>query len=320
MAEQTNILNSSGNELEIIEFYIDETNDDGETYRGYFGMNVAKVLEIIRQPDVTNVPNDHHPAALGTFNLRNRVLPLVNLATWLGKQNKRCRTDKVIVSEFSGVVTAFLVSGVTNIHRLSWDMIEPPNSYIANFSQDCVTGIIRLENRILFILDMEQIVSSMSKHMDWDWENIEFEEMNPSFGEGCKVLIADDSLPIRRMMLKVLKNAGFEVDVATTGKEALTKLMNYKLDAQQKKAPMFEYVDLVVSDIEMPEMDGHTFLRNVNADPVLSSIPVVLFSSHITEALRQKGEQLRAAAQIAKPDMPQLAKRVRAIIHERCGK
>ena len=320
MAEQTNILNSSGNELEIIEFYIDETNDDGETYRGYFGMNVAKVLEIIRQPDVTNVPNDHHPAALGTFNLRNRVLPLVNLATWLGKQNKRCRTDKVIVSEFSGVVTAFLVSGVTNIHRLSWDMIEPPNSYIANFSQDCVTGIIRLENRILFILDMEQIVSSMSKHMDWDWENIEFEEMNPSFGEGCKVLIADDSLPIRRMMLKVLKNAGFEVDVATTGKEALTKLMNYKLDAQQKKAPMFEYVDLVVSDIEIPEMDGHTFLRNVNADPVLSSIPVVLFSSHITEALRQKGEQLRAAAQIAKPDMPQLAKRVRAIIHERCGK
>ncbi|MBQ4133687.1 MAG: chemotaxis protein CheV [Desulfovibrionaceae bacterium] len=320
MAEQHNILNSSGNELEIIEFYIDELDNNGETYRGYFGMNVAKVLEIIRQPGVTNVPNDHHPAAMGTFNLRNRVLPLVNLAQWLGKQGQSRPSDKVIVSEFSGVVTAFLVSGVTNIHRLSWDMIEAPGSYIADFSQDCVTGVIRLENRILFILDMEQIVASMSKQLDWDWENIEFEEMNSSFGEGCKVLIADDSLPIRRMMTKVLKNAGFTVDEASTGKEALSKLMGYKLDAQRKKAPMFEYVDLVVSDIEMPEMDGHTFLRNVNADPVLSCIPVVLFSSHITEALHQKGEQLRAAAQISKPDMPQLAKKVRAIIHERCGK
>ncbi len=320
MSEHTNILETSGNELEIIEFYIDEIDADGKPYRSYFGMNVAKVLEIIRQPEITNVPNDHHPAARGTFNLRNRVLPLVNLAMWLGKEPQTRETDKVIVSEFSGVVTAFLVSGVTNIHRLTWDMVEPPNSYIANFSQYSLTGIIRLENRILFILDMEHIVASMSKQLDWDWENIEFEEMNPSFGEGCKVLIADDSLPIRRMMTKVLENAGFSVDVASTGKEALDKLMRYKLDAQQKKAPMFEYVDLVVSDIEMPEMDGHTFLSNVNADPVLSCIPVVLFSSHITEALRQKGEQLRAAAQISKPDMPQLAKKVRAIIHERCGK
>ena len=175
MSEHINILDTSGNELEIIEFYIDEIDVDGKAYRSYFGMNVAKVLEIIRQPEITNVPNDHHPAARGTFNLRNRVLPLVNLAMWLGKEPQPCETDKVIVSEFSGEVTAFLVSGVTNIHRLTWDMVEPPNSYIANFSQDCVTGIIRLENKILFILDMEQIVASMSKHSDRDWENIEFE-------------------------------------------------------------------------------------------------------------------------------------------------
>ena len=320
MSLDNSILNSSGNELEIIEFYIDEVGDDGEVYRGHFGMNVAKVLEIIRQPDVTAVPGDHHPAALGTFNLRNRVLPLVNLAMWLGKEMAETDSAKVIVSEFSGVVTAFLVSGVTHIHRLTWDKVETPGTHLANFSRDSVTGVIRLEDRILFILDMEQIIASMSKQLDWDWENMEFEEMNPSFGEGCKVLIADDSLPIRRMMVKVLENAGFAVDVASTGKEALEKLMRYKLDAQQKKAPMFEYVDLVVSDIEMPEMDGHTFLRNVNADPVLSTIPVVLFSSHITEALKQKGEALKAAAQISKPDMPQLAKRVRAIIHERCNK
>ena len=320
MASENSILTSSGNELEIIEFYIDEIGDDGEVYRGHFGMNVAKVLEIIRRPEITMVPGDHHPAALGTFNLRNRVLPLVDLSVWLGKKMQETDSAKVIVSEFSGVVTAFMVSGVTHIHRLTWDRVEPPGGHLASFSSDSITGVIRLEDRILFILDMEQVIASMSKQHDWDWENMQFEELNPTFGAGCKVLISDDSLPIRRMIVKVLENAGFTVDVASTGKEALEKLMRYKLDAQQKKAPMFEYVDLVVSDIEMPEMDGHTFLRSVNSDPVLSSIPVVLFSSHITEALRQKGEQLRAAAQISKPDMPSLAKRVRAIIHERCGK
>ena len=315
------ILSSSGDELEIIEFYIDEFSPDGELYRGYFGMNVAKVLEIISRPQITAMPGDHNPSVLGTFNLRNRVLPLVDLGVWLGKSVEDNTSDKVIVSEFSGVVTAFLVSGVTHIHRLTWDMVEPPGAHLQEFSNDSITGVIRLEDRILFILDMEQIIASMSsKHSSWNWDDIEFEDIHPSFGEGCKILVADDSQAIRNIIDKVLTQAGFTVDMANTGKEALEKLMRYKIDAQQKKAPMFEYVDLVVSDIEMPEMDGHTFLRNVNSDPVLSSIPVVLFSSHITEALRQKGEQLKAADQVAKPDLPSLAKRVRAIIHERTGK
>ena len=314
------ILDSSGNELEIIEFYIDEKGEDGQLYRGFYGMNVAKVLEIIRCPQVTAVPGGHHTSVLGTFNLRNRVLPLVDLAMWLGKGEEHSEHAKVIVSEFSGVVTAFLVSGVTHIHRLTWDRVESPGAYLQEFSNDSITGVIRLEDRILFILDMEQIIASMSKQLAWNWEDIEFDETNPTFGEGCKVLVADDSQAIRAIIGKVLEKAGYTVDMAATGKEALDKLMRYKIDAQQKKAPMFEYVDIVVSDIEMPEMDGHTFLRSVNADPVLSSIPVVLFSSHITEALRQKGDQLKAAAQISKPDLPSLAKRVRAIIHERSGK
>ena len=124
---QTNILLESGsNELEIIEFIIDEVMPDGTVYQGFYGMNVAKVLEIIRRPVITGVPSKQHAAVLGTINKRGRVLPLVDLARWFGKGLVENDGQKVIVSEFSGVVTAFLVSGVNRIHRLNWNQVEAP--------------------------------------------------------------------------------------------------------------------------------------------------------------------------------------------------
>lgn len=319
--ERDSILQSSGNELEIIEFYIDETDkDSGETYRSYFGMNVAKVLEIIRRPQVTAMPGHHNEAVLGTFNLRNRVLPLVDLSIWLDKTTPDTEADKVIVSEFSGVVTAFLVSGVAHIHRLTWDRVEPPGKYLQSFSRDCITGVVRLENRILFILDMEQIIGSMSHHLQMDFDPANLGEENPNFGAGCKILVTDDSQAVRKIIVNMLSKSGFSIETASTGKEALELLLAYKQKALDENGKLSDYLDLVISDIEMPEMDGHTLLRNIKSDSLLAVVPVVLFSSHITEALRQKGLSLGADDQISKPDLPSLAHRIRDLIKERTGK
>lgn len=114
---QNSLLNVSNNELEIIEFLIDEKQPDGSAYSGRYGINVAKVLEIIRLPSITSVPSKHDPSVLGTFNLRGKVLPLLDLAAWLGKEMSTRENAKVIVTEFSGVQAAFLVSSVTSIHR-----------------------------------------------------------------------------------------------------------------------------------------------------------------------------------------------------------
>ncbi|MDR2727391.1 MAG: chemotaxis protein CheW, partial [Deltaproteobacteria bacterium] len=160
MAQTHILLESGGNELEIIEFYIEEQLPDDKRYCGYYAMNVAKVLEIIRMPEVTSVPSKHDKAVLGTFNLRGRVLPLVDLALWLGKAVAPNEAPKVIVSEFSGVVTAFLVSGVTRIHRITWNQVEPPGQHVQSYSRDSITGVVRIEEHILFILDMEKIVAS----------------------------------------------------------------------------------------------------------------------------------------------------------------
>ncbi|MDR2696337.1 MAG: chemotaxis protein CheW, partial [Deltaproteobacteria bacterium] len=145
MAQTHILLESGGNELEIIEFYIEEQLPDGRPYCGYFAMNVAKVLEIIRMPEVTSVPSKHDKAVLGTFNLRGRVLPLVDLAKWLGKTSAPNDAPKVIVSEFSGVVTAFLVSGVTRIHRITWSQVEPPGQHVQSYSRDSITGVVRID-------------------------------------------------------------------------------------------------------------------------------------------------------------------------------
>lgn len=322
---QTNILLESGsNELEIIEFFIEESTDEGQTYQGYYGMNVAKVLEIIRRPVITGIPSKHHPAVLGTFNLRGRVLPLVDLARWLGKPLAVNDAQKVIVSEFSGVVTAFLVSGVTRIHRLNWSQVEAPGKHVQAYSNDSITGVIRFEDRILFILDMEKIITSMDSNLDMNSickKSGESESENDHVPDAhaFHVLIADDSSSIRNMIASSLERVGYRVTRTASGKEAWDVLRLWKSEAEQENKSITDKVHLIISDIEMPEMDGHALTRAIKSDSALGKIPVVLFSSLITETLRHKGEAVGADDQISKPDLPTLTKRVRTIISNKLG-
>ena len=315
MSENNLLLNAASNELEVIEFYITELLEDGSQYSSYFGMNVAKVLEIIRLPEtITSMPGNHHPAALGTFNLRGRVMPLVDLGMWLGKTQKDATDRKVIVSEFSDVVTAFIVSGVTNIHRISWAQVEPPGRYLQSFSHDSINGVVRFNERIVFLLDMEMIISSMNPSLSMESQlNLGGQERTET-GKGHKVLIADDSASIRRVILHVLEQAGYEVTQACSGSEAWAQLEKWRAEAQASGRPIKDFVELVVSDIEMPEMDGHALTRKIKSDAELKVLPVVLFSSLISEVVRQAGIKAGADDQVSKPDLPGLAVRVKNLI------
>ena len=309
-----NIPDTTANELEIIVFFIDEALPDGSVYRSFFGMNVAKVLSIIRRPMVTGVPGKHHPAALGTFNLRGRVLPLVDLALWLGKKTSIDDTWKVIVAEFSSTTTAFLVSGVTRIHRMTWGQVEPPGKYLQNFSRDSITGVVRLDERIVFLLDMEHILGTMDPSLSLA---AHAEQAGPGIdGKGYKILLADDSASIRQIIGMTLKQRGFVVTSAACGREAWDILLHYKTNAQAKQEPIRNHVHLVISDIEMPEMDGHTLTRRIKEDSELHGIPVILFSSLISDVVFQKGVAAGADDQVSKPDLPDLAHRALALIEK----
>jgi two-component system chemotaxis response regulator CheV len=302
--------------LEVIEFYLDELLPDGGEYRSYYGMNVAKVLEIIRLPaTIISVPGAQHPAAMGTFNLRDRVMPLVDLGIWLEKKTEPGADRKVIVTEYSGIVTAFVVSGVTRIHRMGWSDVEPPGKYLQYFSHDSVNGVVRFEERIVFLLDMEHILSTMNPSLSFE-SYAGRVAADPAVGAGRRVLIADDSSVIRKTMAGVLKASGYEVAQTICGREAWDLLNGWKKQSQENGMPIGSFVDLVISDIEMPEMDGHELTRRIKADPVLQKLPVLLFSSLISEVVREKGVKAGADDQLSKPDLPELIRRVKALIDQ----
>jgi two-component system chemotaxis response regulator CheV len=311
MSHDNILLDVSSNELEIIAFFLEEILPDGSTYISYYGMNVAKVLSIIRRPPITGVPGKHHPAALGTFNLRGKVLPLVDLALWLNKKAAHDENRKVIVTEFSGVTTAFLVSGVTRIHRMTWAQVEPPGKYLKNFSHDCITGVVRLDDRIVFLLDMEQVIGSMNPSLRLESHG---DDSISTDGAGFHILIADDSSSIRATIAHALEKAGYKVTSTTCGREAWDTLVQWKKQAEERGEPILRQVDLIISDIEMPEMDGHTLTRRIKDDPTLKEIPVILFSSLISDVVRQKGVQAGADDMLSKPDLPQLAIHAKKLI------
>ena len=318
---QTNILLESGtNELELVEFYIDEKADaTGKKYRGYYGVNVAKVLEIIRLPSVTQLPEIPHPSVMGAFNLRSRIIPLVDLSLWLGKGASVVEeSTKVIVSEFNRMISAFMVSGVTRIHRLSWTQVEAPGRHLNEYSGNSVTGVVRFDDRILLVLDMEKILADLNPGLAMKIEesamaSIE-EAKKPAKKEHFRALIADDSTSIRRMIGTMLEKAGFEVTQTVNGQDAWDALMDVKRRAAEENKPLVEYLDIMVSDIEMPIMDGHNLTKRVKEDAFLKEMPVILFSSLITDRLRHKGESVGADDQISKPNITELTTRAFELI------
>ena len=315
---QTNILLEAGtNELEIVEFHLDETDEQGNVYQGYYGVNVAKVLEIIRMPKVTEMPEVRHPSVLGAFNLRSRIIPLVDLALWLGKNHAKTKEEpKVIVTEFNNVNTAFQVSGVNRIHRISWEEVEAPNSYVSSMTRNTITGVVKMDGRIIFLLDLERIVSDLNPQLglrldeaiDWDTT------------KQYRALIADDSTVIREMIKDLLQKAGFSVEAFTNGRDAWEKLLAIKGKAESENRSLSDFLQVVISDIEMPQMDGHNLCKRIKDDPTLKQLPVILFSSLITDKLRHKGLAVGANEQIAKPEITYVATKAIALIKEAWGK
>ena len=327
---QTNILLEAGtNELEVVEFYLDEfvppstdaplTAENGQpatpaSYRGYYGVNVAKVLEIIRMPKVTELPEVQHPSVLGAFNLRSRIIPLVDLAMWLGKTHPANEEQpKTIVTEFNNVTTAFMVSGVNRIHRISWEQVEPPNKYVAAVSNNTVIGVVKLEDRIIFLLDLEKVVANLNPKLGLRLDDLGEDWTN----KGYRALVADDSALVREMLRDLMEKAGFTVEVVSNGRAAWDRLEDIKQRCEQNGRPVSDFVHVMVSDIEMPVMDGLNLTHRIKTDHVLSNLPVILFSSLITDKLRHKGESVGADDQISKPEVTQLARRAMALIRAR---
>lgn len=301
------------NELEIIEFYMHQEGEsaDGQHPANYFGVNVAKVLEVIEMPDIVAPESPPHPSFLGAVPLRGSVLPLLDLSRCLDMHRREVEHEVILVMEFYGKIMGFLVSGVTRIYRINWQDVQPPSNYIGNFPGNCVTGMVRMEDRFTLLLDFERLIS------DIDETFLDKPNAGMAGLEGDRrysALISEDSTAIRGLVKQKLEEANFDIRTARNGQDAWDQLLALKARARDQDVPIQEFVDIVVTDVEMPSMDGFTLCRNIKDDPDLSALPVILFSSLISERNQHKGELAGADDQIPKPEFNQLARRAIRLI------
>ena len=291
MDDKKGILIETGtNEFEIVEFNVGKVN---------YGINVAKVREVINLVPITKMPQAH-PYVDGLFTLRGRVMPLVNLPRCLNQETED-DLKNIIVTEINNYNIGFLVNSVSRIHRISWTEMEPaPNVS----DSPMVVGIIKMLDKMVLLLDFEKIIAEINPEINEKLTTLP--EVTKDIKEqrnDVKVFVAEDSPMLRDLLVQTLHDAGYiTTRDFSNGKlawEALQKI-------GQEEAPLDDSINILISDIEMPQMDGHHLLTQIREHNKLGKLPVIFFSSLINEEMRRKGEAIGANGQISKPEIGQL--------------
>ncbi len=291
---KTDILLESGtNEVEIMEFTI-----AGNT----FGINVAKVTEIMKYDAVNPMPNAH-PMIEGVFNPRGTILTVIDLPAYmaLGKSANEDR-DMFIITNFNKISSAFHVHTVEGIHRISWANIEKPDATIYGGQDGLATGIAKVGNKLITIIDFEKIIFDISPETGIQMDEID--RLGPRERSAKPIVMAEDSVLLKKMIFESLHKAGYtNVTAFTNGQDAWAHLEDL---AQDHETDIEDYVACIITDIEMPKMDGHRLTKLCKSNKALNKIPVIIFSSLIDEAMRVKGVELGATAQLSKPEIGNL--------------
>ena len=294
----TNILLESGtNELEILEFTLGNN---------HYGINVAKIREILQYTPVTPVPNSH-PSVEGIFMPRDTMITVINLKSCLGLPETG-EKGLFIITNFNKLNIAFHVDAVIGIHRVSWEAIIKPDSTLNGQSGSTSTGVIKMQDKLVVILDFESIVAGISPETGLRTNDIEV--MQERSRSDSTILIAEDSPLLSKLITDCLRKAGYDrVIITGNGQEAWEELCKFK-----EEGDVLEKVQCIITDIEMPQMDGHRLTKLAKTDNVIKNIPLIIFSSLVNEEMKRKGEQLGADAQLTKPEIGQLVDAIDRLI------
>ncbi len=305
-----NILKVGSNEMELVDFRLLK-EEDGKIYEGVYGVNVAKVREIIKMPNLTELPGA--PEYIdGIFDLRGVVIPVINLARWMNAtepENAQLH-KRVIITEFNNILIGFAVHEARRIRRISWSDIESASFASGEnsaFNQTRITGVTKIENNeVLLILDLESIIEELGLYTPSTEISTEIEQFSGS------ALVLDDSTTARRIVKEALEKMGFNVVEAQDGKEGLQKLQEMLNIFGEK---ITDELKIIVSDVEMPQMDGFHFASHVKNNELLKSIPIV-FNSSISDHFSDiRGKEAGAEAYLTKFDASTFYDEISKAIH-----
>ena len=303
MAETDILLETGTNELEILEFVI-----SGNSY----GINVAKITELMQIQEIQEMPLSH-PCVEGVFQPRSEVYTIVDLSRYLGMgQSENPDKDILIISNFNKMNIAFHVHAVESIFRISWQDIEKPDSIIYGGQEGVVTGIAKVNDRIISILDFEKITYDISPNTGIDLSEVK--EYTGADREDIPIIVAEDSALLGAKLMEALHISGYtNLLIVNNGEEAWEYISQLK---ENDPDTVLSNISCLITDIEMPKMDGHRLTKLVKSDPILRDIPVIIFSSLIDENMYKKGIEVGANAQLSKPEIGNLVK----VVDEMVGK
>ncbi|MCI9462490.1 MAG: chemotaxis protein CheV [Lachnospiraceae bacterium] len=293
------LLENGTNELEVLEFKL-----DGNAY----GINVAKIKEIINYQDVTPVPNAH-PSIEGIFMPRDTMITAIDLKNCLQRGVSQAG-GLFIITNFNKLDVAFHVDSVVGIHRVSWKDIIKPDSTVSSTEEGISTGIIKLDGRLIIILDFEKIMTDINPETGLKMTDID--ELGERGRYDVPILIAEDSPLLNKLIVDSLHKAGYTNLIHTeNGQQAYEVVQDCK-----REGTLREHVQCIITDIEMPIMDGHRLTKLIKEDDETKNIPVVIFSSLVNDEMKRKGEALGADAQLSKPEIGNLVRVVDRLVLE----
>lgn len=293
------LLENGTNELEILEFTLGNNS---------YGINVAKIREIITYQPITPVPNSH-PSIEGIFMPRDIMITAIDLKNCLGRGVSE-PTGLFILTNFNKLDLAFHVDSVLGIHRVSWKDIIKPDATISTTDESVSTGIVKKAGKLIIILDFEKIVTDINP--ETGLKISEITDMGERQRSDVPILIAEDSPLLNKLIVDSLKKAGYDNLIHTeNGQKAYDVVCQCKKDGTLK-----DHVRLIITDIEMPEMDGHRLTKLIKTDDATSDIPIILFSSLVNDDMRRKGEALGADAQLSKPEIGNLVRIVDQLVEQ----
>ena len=294
------LLENGTNELEVLEFKL-----DGNAY----GINVAKIKEIITYEDVTPVPNAH-PSIEGIFMPRDTMITAIDLKNCLQRGVSKAG-GLFIITNFNKLDVAFHVDSVVGIHRVSWKDIIKPDSTVSSAEEGISTGIIKLDGRLIIILDFEKIMTDINP--ETGLKLTEIDELGERGRYDVPILIAEDSPLLNKLIVDSLHKAGYVNLIHTeNGQQAYDVIKECKEEGTLK-----EHVQCVITDIEMPIMDGHRLTKLIKEDDETKDIPVIIFSSLVNDEMKRKGVALGANAQLSKPEIGNLVRVVDQLVLDR---
>lgn len=285
------LLENGTNELEVLEFTLDGN---------FYGINVAKIREIINYQEVTPVPNAH-PSIEGIFMPRDKMITAIDLKNCLNRGQSK-PGGLFIVTNFNKLDIAFHVDTVIGIHRVSWKDIIKPGAAVSSPEDGISTGIIKYNDKLIIILDFEKIITDINP--ETGLKTTEIDAMENRQRNDVPILIAEDSALLNKLIVDSLKKAGYHNLIHTeNGQQAWDVIEECRAEGTLE-----QHVQCVITDIEMPLMDGHRLTKLIKGHDDTKDIPVVIFSSLVNPEMRKKGEALGADAQLSKPEIGNLVR------------